>query len=186
MKKAKAVFVDRDGVINEDPGEAYYVRNWEAFKFQPGVAEAIKRLNDAGYRVYVVSNQSGIARGEVRWEELGRITLKMNAELEKKGARVDGVFYCPHDDRDACACRKPKPGLFLQAAEKGGIDLAASFNVGDSERDIEAGKAAGIPSILVLCGKTKAAHVGSFKVLPDKVKINLSDAVQWILDPARS
>ncbi len=176
-----AVFLDRDGVLNRDPGKEYYVRKWERFEFVPRTAEALKALAGAGYRLYVVSNQSGVARGEVPQAELDRITANMKKTLGDSGAGLDGVFYCPHDDPDRCACRKPKTGLFLEASRDGAIDLKRSYNIGDSERDIEAGRTLGLVSILVLSGKSKAEDVKGFRTKPDHVAADLYEASQWII-----
>lgn len=179
--KRKAVFIDRDGVLNRDPGAEYYVRTWERFAFLPRTAEALAALKGAGYRLYVVSNQSGVARGDVSAAELARITENMKEALRKHGASLDGVYYCRHDDADRCACRKPKTGLFTEAAQAGGIDLASSYNVGDSERDIVAGKSLGLASILVLSGKTRPENVKGLSAKPDHVATDLFEASQWII-----
>jgi histidinol-phosphate phosphatase family protein len=181
-----AVFLDRDGVVNADPGEAYYVKNWAGFRFVEGAAQALGRLRRAGFRLVVVSNQSGVARGAVKEGDLADLTRRMRDALRRKGADLAGVYYCPHDDADACACRKPKPGLFLRAAEELGLDLGRSFSVGDSERDVEAGRAAGLRSVLVLGGKSRAEDVASFRTLPDYVAPDLADASRWILEAAES
>jgi len=182
----KAVFLDRDGVVNACPGAKYYVKTWEDFEFLPGVMDAISDLNKARYKVFVLSNQSGVARGAMSFENLETITRNMQAELLNNGAYVDGVYYCTHDDPDGCACRKPKAGLFLEAARGADIDLAASYNIGDSERDIAAGNAMGIPGIIVLSGKTKAADVPKFTAKPVAVQNNLLEAVEWILSLKKS
>jgi histidinol-phosphate phosphatase family protein len=181
-----AVFLDRDGVLNADPGEAYYVRNWEAFRFVDGAPEALGLLAGRGFRLVVVSNQSGVARGAVKEGDLADITRRMEEALLRKGVRLAGVYYCPHDDADGCACRKPKPGLMERAARELGLDLARSFNVGDAERDIEAGKALGLRSILVLGGKARAEDVPSFRSRPDYVAADLGAASQWILKKDKS
>lgn len=150
-RKQKAVFLDRDGTINQYVG---FLKNIEEFTLIPGVAEAVRKMNESGYLVIVVTNQPVIARGEVSLEELDEIHRKMETLLGEEGAYVDAVYYCPHhpdkgfegerpEYKIECDCRKPKPGMLLRAAEEYHIDLAQSWMVGDSIQDIEAGKAAG-------------------------------------------
>ena len=143
----KAVFLDRDGVVNRKL-ENDYVKNWNEFCFLPGVFEAIKAIKEKGYLVIVVTNQRGIARGLMTEEDLEEIHQRMQKELEKHGAEVDDIFYCPHDISDNCNCRKPKPGMLIQAHKKWNIDFASSFIIGDSNSDIEAGKRVGCQGIL--------------------------------------
>lgn len=150
--KQKVIFLDRDGTINKYVG---FLRNIDDFELIEGVAEAIKLINQSGYLAIVVTNQPVIARGEVTWEELNEIHKKMATLLGKEGAYVDGIYICPHHpDRGFegerpeykidCDCRKPKPGLLLQAAKDFNIDLSESYMIGDSHRDVEAGENAGV------------------------------------------
>ena len=150
--KQKAIFLDRDGTINKYVG---FLRNIEDFELIEGVAEAIKFINQSGYLAIVVTNQPVIARGEVTWEELNEIHKKMATLLGKEGAYVDGIYICPHhpdkgfegerpEYKIDCNCRKPKPGLLLQAAKDFNIDLSESYMIGDSHRDVEAGENAGV------------------------------------------
>ena len=143
----KAVFLDRDGLINRKL-ENDYVKSWDEFQFLPGVIEAIKAINGKGYLVIVVTNQRGIAKGLMAEKDLKEIHRIMLKELKKHGARIDDIFYCPHDISDNCNCRKPKPGMLIQAQKKWDIDLARSFIVGDSSSDIEAGQWVGCQGIL--------------------------------------
>ncbi len=149
--KQSAIFLDRDGTINKYVG---FLRNIDEFELLPGAAEAIKLINQSGYLAIVVTNQPVIARGEVSWEELHEIHRKMQTLLGKEGAYLDGIYICPHhpdkgfngerpEYKFDCDCRKPKPGLLLQAAQDFNIDLSQSIMIGDSERDVEAGKNAG-------------------------------------------
>ena len=151
MNKQKAIFLDRDGTINKFVG---FLRNIDEFELLPGVAEAIKKINNSGYLAIVITNQPVIARGEVTREELAEIHRKMGTLLGVEGAYLDAVYFCPHHpDRGfegerieykiACECRKPKPGMLLQAAQDFNIDLSQSWMVGDGKHDISAGKAAG-------------------------------------------
>ncbi len=149
--KQKAIFLDRDGTINKYVG---FLRDINEFELIEGVSEAIKRINQSGYLAIVLTNQPVIARGEVSWEELHEIHKKMETLLGKGGAYIDGIYICPHhpdkgfegerpEYKFDCDCRKPKPGLLLQAAKDFNIDLSQSYMIGDSERDVKAGKAAG-------------------------------------------
>jgi histidinol-phosphate phosphatase family protein len=147
-KKRKAVFLDRDGVINKRPKEHDYVKSWEEFEFLPGVAETISRLNK-DFLVVVVSNQRGISRGLMTSENLEEINLRMKSELGKKSARIDKIYFCPHGPQDNCNCRKPKPGMILKAAKDLNIDLNNSYIIGDSLEDIEAGKLSGCKTIFL-------------------------------------
>lgn len=150
-QKQKAIFLDRDGTINKYVG---FLRSADEFELLPGVAEAIKTINKSGYLAIVVTNQPVISRGECTWEELQRIHDKMETELGKEGAFLDAIYVCPHHPDSGfegerseykcdCDCRKPKAGLFLQAAKDFNIDLSQSIMIGDSENDVKAGKNAG-------------------------------------------
>lgn len=150
--KQKAIFLDRDGTINKYVG---FLRNIDEFELIEGVSEAIKLINQSGYLAIVVTNQPVIARGEVSWDELHEIHRKMETLLGKDGAYIDGIYICPHhpdkgfegerpEYKIDCDCRKPKPGLLLQAAKEFNIDLPESYMVGDSQRDVEAGQYAGV------------------------------------------
>lgn len=156
--KQKAIFLDRDGTINKYVG---FLRNIDDFELIEGVAEAIKLINQSGYLAIVVTNQPVIARGEVTWEELNEIHKKMATLLGKEGAYVDGIYICPHhpdkgfegerpEYKIDCDCRKPKPGLLLQAAKDFNIDLSESYMIGDSHRDVEAGENAGVKKSILI------------------------------------
>lgn len=142
----RAVFLDRDGLINRKAAEHDYVKCLNEFFFLPDVPEAIARLNRAGYLVFVVTNQRGIARGLMSAADLQSIHEKMCAELQSCGAHIDGIYVCPHDIGQ-CHCRKPDIGLFLQAERDFQIDKAGSWMVGDSDSDVEAGKRYGVQTI---------------------------------------
>lgn len=160
----KLIILDRDGVINHDSD--CYIKSADEWHPIAGSLEAIARLNQAGYRVVIVSNQSGIARGLFDARALHAINRKMDALLAPLGGRIDAVFYCPHSPRDRCACRKPKPGLFKQVAESLGVDIKTAPAVGDSLRDVQAALAAGARPVLVRTGygrrtlKSKALPAG--------------------------
>lgn len=143
----RAVFLDRDGVINRKPPEGDYVTRWEDFHILPGVAEGIALLNRASFSVIVVTNQRCIAKGLISAAELEKMHERMTEILGKAGAIVDGTFYCPHEIEPACDCRKPAPGMLLNAARLHGIELSASWMIGDSDVDVEAGRNAGCKTV---------------------------------------
>lgn len=146
-----AVFLDRDGVINAE--SAAYIKGWHEFEFLPGSREAIVRLFRAGLAVVVVTNQSGVARGFISPENLHDLHDRMVRAVRDAGGEIHGIYFCPHHPDDGCPCRKPLPGLVEQAAADLGLDPAQSWLVGDSERDIRCGSAAGVGSrILVRTG----------------------------------
>ena len=153
----KAFFLDRDGVLIE---EANYLKDPDKVKLIPGVPAALRRVREAGFLVIVVSNQSGVARGYFTENEVLAVQARINEILSVEGAAVDDYFNCPHHPAGSvpsyakdCECRKPSPGMILEAAKKYGIDISASFLVGDKLSDIEAGKAAGcLKSVLVKTG----------------------------------
>lgn len=139
----RAVFLDRDGVINKKAPEGDYVTRWEDFQFLPHVAEAIAQLNSGGLRVIVITNQRCIAKGLITVAELEMMHRRMSESLAERGAQIDAIYYCPHDMQPVCRCRKPAPGMLIDAARDHRIDLPASWMIGDSDIDIEAGQAAG-------------------------------------------
>jgi D-glycero-D-manno-heptose 1,7-bisphosphate phosphatase len=139
----KGVFLDRDGVINRKPPEGDYVTRWEDFQILPGVIEGIAQLNRAGFRVIVVTNQRCIAKGLIAAAELEVMHERLLHFLGQAGATINAIYYCPHEMEPVCQCRKPAPGMLLEAAREHGIDLGASWMIGDSESDIKAGKNAG-------------------------------------------
>lgn len=142
----KAVFLDRDGLINRQASEHNYIKTWSEFQFLPGVSGAIGRLNRAGYLVLIVTNQRGVARGMMTMEDVDRIHERMCQELSGSGAYVDGIYVCPHET-GVCTCRKPDIGLFIQAEREFEIDKEQSWMVGDSDSDVEAGRRYGVRTI---------------------------------------
>jgi histidinol-phosphate phosphatase family protein len=139
----KAVFLDRDGVINRKAPEGQYVTRWEQMDFLPGTSEAIRLLNKAGYFVVIVSNQRCVAKGLITASDLESMHARMRRNFEAVGARIDAIYYCPHEMQPPCACRKPEPGMLFDAARKHHLDLTASWMIGDSAHDVEAGRRAG-------------------------------------------
>ena len=147
----KLIILDRDGVINHDSDQ--FIKSPDEWKPIEGSLEAIARLNQWGWRVVVASNQSGVGRGLFGMDTLNAINDKMVKSLAQVGGRLDAIFFCPHSADSTCDCRKPRPGMFLQIAQRFNIDLAGVPVVGDSLRDLQAGVAVGCEPYLVLTGK---------------------------------
>lgn len=179
--KPAAIFVDRDGVINEDRGYDY-VKSWDEFVFLPGVRETFARLEREGIPVVVFSNQSCVGKGLVTAQQVEAIHERMAEAVERAGGRIAGIYVCPHTDEDECPCRKPAPGLLLEAAGDLGIDLRRSFVVGDSLRDIEAGRQVGSRTVLVKTGKGKQEldQAEEQGIRPDDVCERLEDLLEII------
>ena len=152
------MFLDRDGVINEnEPGT--YVHDWSAFRFVPGAVESIAALHRAGYPVIVITNQAGIGRGHMTAAALSDIHRRMMAAVEAHGGRIDAIFHCPHVPEAACECRKPQPGLLRRAARELDLDLHRSVFIGDNVTDVQASLAAGCRPLLVLTGHGRRSQV---------------------------
>ena len=184
----KAIFIDRDGVVNRDPGgwtRYSYVTKWEDFLFIDGSIEALKRLKDAGYRVCLISNQAGIAKGYFTISDLDKLNKRMLEAIEAGGGKIDELNYCPHEKTDMCNCRKPKTGMIEKALVGRDVDIKNTFVIGDDLRDIETGKKMGMKTILVLSGKTEKSSVEASKIKPDFIKNNLLEAVNFILENER-
>lgn len=148
----RAVFLDRDGVINWKAPEGEWVTRWEEMRFFPGVADAIAAFNRAGFRVIVISNQRCVAKGLITSHALELMHQQMCNVLARAGAIIEAVYYCPHEKDAGCTCRKPAPGLLLRAKHEHGIDLSGSWMIGDSELDVEAGRNAGCKTVRLLPG----------------------------------
>ncbi|MBA7661600.1 D-glycero-beta-D-manno-heptose-1,7-bisphosphate 7-phosphatase [subsurface metagenome] len=190
----KAVFLDRDGVINElvyypEQGVMDSPFTTEQFRLLPGVGAAVKKLQEMDYKVVLVSNQPGIAKGHVSEEDFDKIREKMKEELAKDGAFLDGERYCLHHPeakvarlKANCECRKPKPGLLLQAAKDMNIDLSQSWMVGDGLTDVQAGKGARTKTVLLGRMKCELCRLMDEEdARPDTVAANLKEAAQFIL-----
>jgi len=182
----KVIFLDRDGVINEYPGDKEYVKSWKEFRFLIDIKPALKKLACHGFKLFIISNQAGVARGVYSKEELGLITKNMLAELNQKGEIISGVYYCTHHKELNCSCRKPRTGLVelaIAKLKKEGcdIELGKSYFIGDTLSDIETGKAAGLKTILVFSGKEKAENKTNWHILPDFACQGLSQAAEIIL-----
>ena len=152
----KIVILDRDGVINFDSD--HFIKSPAEWKPIPGSLEAIARLTQAGYRVVVASNQSGIDRGLFDMDTLNSIHDKMHRAVKAVGGRIDAIFYCPHSADSNCTCRKPKPGMFERIAGCFNVDLGNAYAVGDSLRDLQAAATSGAKPVLVLSGKGKSTQ----------------------------
>ena len=164
----KLVILDRDGVINVDSDA--FIKSPDEWVAIPGSLEAIARLNQAGYRVAIASNQSGIGRGLFDMAALNAMHEKMNRTAAAVGGRIDAVFFCPHTQEDECECRKPKPGMLQQIVERFEIDPAETPMVGDSLRDLQAGATLGFELHLVLTGKGRKTLAGAN--LPPNTKVH--------------
>ncbi len=182
----KLIFLDRDGVINKDPGNRDYVKSWDEFHFLPRAIKAIKKLTDEGYEIIIISNQAGVNKGLYTENDLDIITRNMLGELEKKGAKIKAIYYCIHRDEDNCNCRKPKTGLFEKALGELGISphktSDPTYFIGDGLADIEAGKNAGYRTILVLSGKSSSEEIKNWQVKPDYIAEDLWEAVNLVIN----
>ncbi|KAF0132875.1 MAG: D-glycero-D-manno-heptose 1 7-bisphosphate phosphatase [Candidatus Saganbacteria bacterium] len=175
----KAVFLDKDGTINDSLG---YLGHYKELNLLPHSAEAIKLLNEAGYKTIVISNQSGIARGYFSEDMVQAIDKTLQKYLLNQGAFIDAFYYCPHHPEKNCDCRKPNIELINKAVKRFDIDIKSSFFIGDNTTDMMAGKKAGLKTIFVLTGhgkkkldEVKASHN------PDYIADHLLEAVKWIL-----
>lgn len=182
----QAVFLDRDGVINENRTD--HVKSWAEFRFLPGVPEAVARLTQGGVKVFVVSNQAMINRGLATRDGVESLHRQMIHEIERCGGRIEAVAFCPHRPEEECECRKPRTGLLLDLARDHALDLGRAAVVGDALTDVEAGLAAGCRVVLVLTGRgreqlARAADVGLSRFL---VADDLSAATELLLQRTMS
>ena len=159
-----------------------YCNNPDLVQLLPGAAEGLRSLKSAGYKIVVVTNQSGLGRGYFDNETLERVHDRLRSELRKNGADYDALYYCPHIPEDDCDCRKPKPGLFLKAASELKIDLASSYTIGDRDLDVLAGKTAGTRTILVSSSSKRSESELS---APDFVVENLREAAKIIVSNSK-
>jgi D-glycero-D-manno-heptose 1,7-bisphosphate phosphatase len=191
MTKKKAVFLDRDGVVNRQLPEGRYVASWEELEILSGVPEAIGLLNQAGYLVFIATNQRGVAKGLMSLDDLDQIHRRLTAELASRGAAIVQIYSCPHDDLPPCRCRKPAPGMLLDAVAAHHLDLASSWMIGDSPRDIQAGQNAGCRTIRITYPPELVENLSASNlpvpsvVVPEPVAdlsaVSLLDAVHQIL-----
>lgn len=178
-----AIFLDRDGTINK---EVDNLRSVKQLRLLPGAARAIREMNRLGFLVIVITNQPVVARGWLTKKEVDKIHVVLESRLAKKGAKIDAIYYCPHHPdanlkqyRLHCNCRKPKPGLFFRAIKEWNVNPSKSFAIGDYVWDIEAGRAAGVKTILVKTS-SRSCEEASLNSKPDFVVKNLSEAVKLI------
>ena len=184
----RAIIMDRDGTVCDEVG---YVNHVDRVRLLPRSAAAIRAANEAGFQTVVVTNQAGVARGYFEESLVEEVHERVRQLLAKEGARLDGIYYCPHHPevgspayRKTCSCRKPSPGMLERARDEMGIDLGASYMIGDSVKDIEAGHRAGATKVLVLTGygKGEFEHQShAWSVRPDHIAADLGAAIDWIL-----
>ncbi|MDY6906198.1 MAG: D-glycero-beta-D-manno-heptose 1,7-bisphosphate 7-phosphatase [Thermodesulfobacteriota bacterium] len=181
----KVVFLDKDGVINEDSPD--YIKSWAEVNFIPGSLEALRRFELAGFTVILITNQSGINRGLMTQDALAYMLTKMTHAVADAGGCITDVFYCPHTPDENCDCRKPRPGLINQACRAYAIDLPAACMIGDSAKDIECGLVAGCGcTILVQTGNgpTAGQELKRKGIVPTYIATDLLDAARWLIDNA--
>ncbi|HNZ65384.1 MAG TPA: HAD family hydrolase [Smithella sp.] len=191
MKKNRAVFLDRDGVINEEVG---YLDSLDKLKVMPGAYEAVRLINASGMKAVVISNQSGVARGLLTEAFVQETNDSLQRDLLQRGAFIDNFYYCPHHPsegvepyRRICNCRKPAPGMLLQAAQDLNIDLTRSYFVGDRFIDMETARKVGVKGILVRTGygggllRNDGPDRATPENTPEFIAANILEAVQWIL-----
>lgn len=183
-RSRKIIFLDRDGVINKDPGgwtRYNYVTDWGEFVFLPGALDALRELTKAGYDIIIISNQGGISKGYFTEHQLNKVNERMVQEIKKYGGSIRKIYYCIHHDKDNCNCRKPKTGLFEKAAKELKLKFEGNYFIGDGLTDIDAGKRIGLKTILLLCGKTNLDMLNNFSMRPDYIFMDLKEAVDFVL-----
>lgn len=176
----RAVFLDRDGTLNREI--ASYVRSPEELDVFPWAGRALAPLVRRGVPLFLASNQAGVGKGLMTLGDLQAVDAKLREELERQGVRLEQSYYCTHTDEQGCDCRKPKGGLLLRAAREHGLDLSRSFMVGDSWRDMAAGRAAGARTVFVPTGIDPRGQLSRVGDLADYRASDLEDAVRWICE----
>lgn len=177
----RAVFLDRDGVLSVEGGD--YVCDPDELRLLPGSVEAVVRLYRAGWSVIVFTNQAGVGKGYLTLETLDAIHKRLEREISAAGGALTAIYACPHHPDDGCDCRKPKPGMLLRGAMEQGLTLSRCFVVGDTPRDLAAGKAVGCTTLLVLSGHTHSYDASIFPdPQPDLVFSDLAEAADWLLE----
>ena len=172
----RAIFLDRDGVLNRKATKGRYITCWEEMEILPGALEAIARFAQEGFRIFLATNQRGLALGQIKEADLEIMHANIVRKLAALGATLGGIYVCPHDVTADCACRKPRPGLLLAAAREHSLDLNECWMIGDSPSDVMAGRAAGCRTVLI-CGADGPGEVPA----PDLYAETLSDAAARIL-----
>ena len=181
----KAVFLDRDGVLNQYPGDGDYVKSVKDLHILPNVFNAVLRLQKAKFKVFIISNQACVGRGIISQKKLDQITGKLIKAAKQKGVKFDGIFYCTHHPDEQCSCRKPGIGNIKKALSSVGASFSKvkeSFFIGDTDKDIKAGYNAGIQTILVETGRDRFKDVKWGQQKPHHVASNLQAAVEIILN----
>jgi D-glycero-D-manno-heptose 1,7-bisphosphate phosphatase len=186
------VFIDRDGTVSEEVG---YVNHVSRFRLFPWTAAAIKKLNQAGLKAILVTNQAGVARGYFKEEMIAQVHERLIEELQQAGAYLDGIYYCPHHPnagtppyRADCDCRKPKPGLLERAAREHEIDLTRSFMIGDKYSDVQLAQRVGSRGVMVMTGYGRGEYEyqrEDWSTMPDRIAEDLNEAIDWIISVAR-
>lgn len=184
----KTLILDRDGVINENPPNRGYVCDWNDFTFIPNALEGIRDLTQNDYCIYVATNQAGIGKGIYTEKQLTGIHHLMLSYIEEDGGSIDKIYYCPHHPNAGCECRKPNPGMLLQASQENAFDISKTCFIGDSYTDIQAAWNAGAHPILVLTGhgqETYKYYINTDSITnlyrPKKIFTNLYSAAQWLI-----
>ncbi|NQT89742.1 MAG: HAD-IIIA family hydrolase [Candidatus Omnitrophica bacterium] len=181
VRTRKLIFLDRDGVINKNPAYKDYIKKPAEFYFLPRARKAIRLLNEAGFDVAIVSNQTGVGKGLFTCKDLKDIDDKMRKGLEASGSKVRKLCYCIHHPESGCDCRKPKTGSFKKAVGKSKVNIKSSFYIGDTQRDVAAGKNFGLKNITVLSGYGKRSSIKNWKAKPDFITKDLFTAVSRIV-----
>ena len=182
MRLRPAIFLDRDGVLNEDSDE--YIKSWDEYRLYPGVLAALRRLREAGCEVYLVTNQAGVGRGVYPFRNLLDILMRLRLTVRHNGGLIHGIAYCCHRQEEHCRCRKPQPGMLQKLAFKHGLDLSRSVLVGDSCTDIAAAQAVGCKTIFLHTRGPERSqeHLQKCQPPPDFQAGNLAEATDIILD----
>jgi histidinol-phosphate phosphatase family protein len=177
MVNHRAIFLDRDGVLMRDPNYVGHVSHVEPID---GAPQALRRLQDAGYRLFVVTNQSGVGRGYFTHEAVEETHALLNRHFDAAGVKIERYYVCPHHPEDHCDCRKPKPKFLFEAAREFGLDLSRCFMIGDRSTDIQCGHNAGTQCILVLTG-AGTETLQNREAVPDHVAVDIRAAADWVL-----
>ncbi|MGQ9926382.1 MAG: D-glycero-alpha-D-manno-heptose-1,7-bisphosphate 7-phosphatase [Chloroflexaceae bacterium] len=174
----RSIFLDRDGVINENRVD--HVKSWDEFRWLPGALEGLRLLTEHGFRIFIVTNQAAVNRGLMTSSTLEEIHRRMIGIAASHGAIITGIRFCPHRPEEACGCRKPRPGMLLDLAREYQVDLSTAYMIGDAPSDIAAGQAAGCRTILVLSGRTQLDHPELQSHPPLYIAADLLDAARWL------
>lgn len=173
-----AIFLDRDGVVIRKAPEGDYVKDWSEVHFLPGSLEAIATLTKVGRKVIIITNQRGLATGQIRLECLEAIHVRLHETIQDAGGKLAGIYYCPHDKAEACQCRKPRPGMLMRAAREHRLDLSECWMIGDAASDITAGKIAGCKTALI----SQSLEYQLWNHRPDLCVSNLATAAKHIVE----